>query len=247
MQVQILEYDVLESTNTTAVQYARSGASNGTVIVAKKQSAGHGRMDRVWSSPEGGLWFTLILRPKVNPENIAQLTLIAGVAITSTLRRLYATDEIRIKWPNDLLVNNKKICGILSEMQLDETGNVDYAIVGVGLNVNLVNKDFTQELQGIATSLKIITGIEHSCKYVLYEILGEFAKFYDLWLANGMKAILPYWEQLNCTLGKKVIVKDNDQEFFAGTAVAVDKFGALSVCSDEGIVKAYDFGEISIR
>lgn len=108
MKIQLREFDVLKSTNETAVAMAQEGAPEGTVIVAARQKGGHGRMQRVWSSPLGGLWFTVILRPQINPQFAAQITLLAGVAVAKAVRRLYDTESVQIKWPNDLLLDGKK-------------------------------------------------------------------------------------------------------------------------------------------
>lgn len=108
MKIQLREFDVLKSTNETAVAMAQEGAPEGTVIVAARQKGGHGRMQRVWSSPLGGLWFTVILRPQIDPQFAAQITLLAGVAVAKAVRRLYDTESVQIKWPNDLLLDGKK-------------------------------------------------------------------------------------------------------------------------------------------
>ena len=150
MKIQLREFDVLKSTNETAVAMAQEGAPEGTVIVAARQESGHGRMQRVWNSPLGGLWFTVILRPQIDPQFAAQITLLAGVAVAKAVRRLYNTESVKIKWPNDLLLDGKKICGILSELQLDENGVIDYAIVGIGVNVALSAADFPAEVAATA-------------------------------------------------------------------------------------------------
>lgn len=247
MKLQMKYYDVLASTNVTAAEAAVNGAEEGSVIVAKKQCGGSGRMGRVWSSPAGGLWFSIILRPCVNPEIVAQLTLLAGVAVVKAVRRLYSTSEVKIKWPNDLLLNGKKICGILSEMKLNENGMVDYVILGIGLNVNLAQEDFPEALQDIATSLLLDTGKRFECDAVLDNILQELSTLYEVWLEMGPEDLFRQWKDYDCTLGKKVLVKDNDKVIFEGTAIDMGTQGALFVRNDKGIQRSFDFGEISIR
>lgn len=247
MKIQLRQFDVLESTNVTAVAAAKAGAAEGTVIVAARQEGGHGRMKRVWNSPLGGLWFTIILRPQIDPQFVAQVTLLAGVAVAKALRRIYATDAVKIKWPNDLLLDGKKVCGILSELQLDENGAIDYAVVGIGVNVALKESDFPAELRNLAASLNMSLHKDYTCREVLDAILEEFASLYEDWLARGAEAVLPAWRELNCTLGKKVLVKDNDKVIFSGETIAVDETGALLVRGENGIVQSFDFGEISIR
>lgn len=247
MKLQLSKFDVLESTNTTAVTAAKEGAPEGTVIVAERQTGGHGRLQREWSSPKGGLWFTIVLRPKIDPQFVAQVTLLAGVAVTKALRILYKTDAIAIKWPNDLLLNKKKVCGMLSEMELDDKENIKYAIIGIGVNVATETKSFPLELQQTATSLNESMQASLSCEEVLDAILREFTELYDEWQQNGSAAMLQQWRSLNCTLGSMVKVKDDDQVIFAGTALAIDDQGAIVVSNNQGETQSFNFGEISIR
>ncbi|MDO5787250.1 MAG: biotin--[acetyl-CoA-carboxylase] ligase [Phascolarctobacterium sp.] len=247
MKIQLKQFDVLQSTNVTAVAFAKEGAPEGTVIVAERQEGGRGRMHRVWSSPKGGLWFTIILRPQIDPQFVAQVTLLAGVAVVRALRKLYATEEIMIKWPNDLLLNGKKVCGILSEMQLNENGSIDYAIVGIGVNVDLNPQAFPEDLRNTAASLNASFGKNYTCTAVLDNILQEFASLYRDWLKEGAQVILEPWKKLNCTLNRRVFVKDNDEVIFSGEVVAINEAGAIIVRNEEGESQSFDFGEISIR
>ena len=247
MKIQLKQFDVLQSTNVTAVAFAKEGAPEGTVIVAERQEGGRGRMHRVWSSPKGGLWFTIILRPQIDPQFVAQVTLLAGVAVVRALRKLYATEEIMIKWPNDLLLNGKKVCGILSEMQLNENGSIDYAIVGIGVNVDLNPQAFPEDLRNTAASLNASFGKNYTCTAVLDNILQEFASLYRDWLKEGAQVILELWKKLNCTLNRRVFVKDNDEVIFSGEVVAINEAGAIIVRNEEGESQSFDFGEISIR
>ncbi len=247
MNIQLRHFDVLKSTNVSAVAFAREGATEGTVIVAERQENGRGRMSRVWSSPVGGLWFSIILRPQIDPQFAAQVTLLMGVAVCRALRRLYATDDIMIKWPNDLLLHRKKICGILSELQLSEDGAIDYAVVGVGVNVALRPEDFPAELREPAASLNASFGKNYTCREALDNILREFDSLYQDWLKRGADVILTLWKSMNCTLGKEVFVKDNDQVIFSGTVRAIDEERAIVVRNERGECQSFDFGEISIR
>lgn len=247
MNIQLRQFDVLKSTNVTAVDFAQEGAAEGTVIVAGRQENGRGRMSRVWTSPQGGLWFSIILRPQIDPQYAAQVTLLMGVAVCKALRRLYATDDIMIKWPNDLLLRKKKVCGILSELQLGEDGEIDYAVIGVGVNVALKEEDFPAELKEAAASLNVSLNKNYTCDVVLDNILQEFNVLYKEWLAQGAAAILSPWKKLNCTLNRKVLVKDNDEVIFSGTVTAINEEGAIVVRSEGGESQSFDFGEISIR
>lgn len=247
VKVRLQRYEVLTSTNETAVLAAGKGAAEGTVIVADRQEGGHGRMQRKWSSPKGGLWFSIILRPLTEPEYVAQVTLLAGVAVTRAVRALYGTTKPSIKWPNDILWNGAKICGILSEMRLKEDGSTDYAIVGIGVNVDQSPETLPEELRETAAILNQVGEMKHTCDEVLEAVLEEFFTLYDSWQQKGFDSILSEWKRLNCTLGNLVDVRDDDQVIFQGIAENIDADGALRVVSREGVAKRYDFGEISIR
>ncbi len=245
MKLCVRHYDALESTNLSAAAAAAAGAPEGTVLVARRQYGGRGRMRREWLSPEGGLWFSIILRPQVNPERAPQLTLLAAVAVAQAVRRLYRTGQALIKWPNDILLDGKKICGILSELQLDENGAVAYAVIGIGINV-AVQEEFPPQLRGLAVSLNKATGLAYACEEVLQAVLEELAALYAPWLKNGAD-LLPLWKSLSCTLGRQVVVKDDDKVLFRGIAEDLDGQGALIVRDADGVRRSFDFGEISIR
>lgn len=247
MKIELRHYDVLGSTNETAAEAAASGGREGLVIVASRQTGGHGRMDRVWSSPAGGLWFTILLRPRVEPRHVAELTLLAGVAAARALRILYESDDIRIKWPNDILLGAKKVAGILSEMRLTERGDIDYAIIGAGVNVSLPDDALTGELREKAASLNDSFGTNLSTDEVLRAILAEFIPLYESWQDRGAEVILPEWRALSCTLGNMVAVLDDDRVIYEGLAVSIDGSGRLAVRASDGSERRFDFGEISIR
>ncbi len=246
MRLWLQYHELLESTNLTAASAAAAGAPAGTVIVAERQSGGRGRLHRAWVSPRGGLWFSIILRPQIDPALAPQLTLLAGVAVAQAVRRLYHTDRVCIKWPNDLLLDGKKICGILAELQLDAAGGIDYAVLGIGLNVAQRPEDFPPGLRATAASLNAALGGQWSCMDVLRAVLAEFSALYEAWLQDSGQ-LLPQWKRLNCTLGRQVVVRDDDQEIFRGTAVDLDSQGALLVRGSDGMQRSFDFGEISIR
>lgn len=248
MNIQLRYYDVLESTNITAVEAALVGAEEGTVIVAKRQNKASGRLSRPWNSPDGGLWFSIILRPKIDPAYVAQLTLLSGVAVAKAVQKIYGSKCVaKIKWPNDLLIDGKKFCGILSEMSLDETENVDYAILGIGVNVNLQENDFSEDLKKIATSLILQSNEYHSCDEILKIILEELSLEYERWLDNGPEELFSEWKLNSCTIGKHVQIKDDDKVIFEGIAIDMNSQGALIVRDKSGVQRSFDFGEISIR
>ena len=242
---QIQYYEELASTNLKALELAKQGAAGGTVVVAVRQTAGRGRMRRKWESPEGkGLWFSMILRPTIAAEYCAQITLLAAVAAAQALQRL--TDKnFSIKWPNDIMLDGKKICGILAEMALAADGSIEYAVVGIGININMSSEDFGALLT--ATSLYLATGIEYEHEQVLKAFLDEFDLLYSHWHCCGFALIRQDWLDYSCTLGHKVTVRDNDTEIYSGVAEDMDDYGSLLVRNAAGKIESFDFGEISIR
>lgn len=247
MEILLHEHEVLASTNEYALDLAKAGCPEGTLVLAHRQTGGHGRMRRVWSSPVGGLWFSLVLRPKIRPQVIAQVTLLAGVAVTQALREIYLTDDIYIKWPNDILIHNKKVCGILAEMSLDEFQKVEYVIMGIGINVNIDKNEIPKNIKHQVQSLKDEYGIRIDEKEVLVKVIEILSRLYMQWQEVGIEPVLKKWCDLNCTLGKHVKVKDNDQVIYEGQALSIDEAGALVIRRDDGTIQKFNFGEISIR
>ncbi|WP_455655417.1 biotin--[acetyl-CoA-carboxylase] ligase [Phascolarctobacterium sp.] len=240
-------FETLDSTNITAKEFAEKGAPEGTVIQAGQQLAGRGRLGRVWKSQAGkGLWFSLILYPKTAAEFCPQVTLLTAVAVAEALQKA-AGVQGRIKWPNDILLDDRKICGILSEMALTTEGAIEYAIVGIGININMSSEDFGAVLADTAASLYLATGMEYECKQVLKAVLEEFDQLYGQWHREGFAPIRKKWREYNCTLGRMVTVKDNDEEIYSGTAEDVDDYGSLLVRNAAGKIESFDFGEVSIR
>lgn len=243
--MQILQYKNLTSTNSFALELAEKQAPEWTVIVAEQQQQGQGRMARVWESEHGGLWFSVILRPQLASEFAPQATLLAAVAVTKALRELYATPTVVIKWPNDLLIAKKKICGILSELRLTAQGEIDYLVVGIGVNV--LQENFSDNIQTVASSLLLETGKRYTCAKVLDRILQYFQEYYQEWLENGFENLRSNWLQYNCTLGKFITVKDEERIIFQGIAEDMDDYGSLLVTNAKGEQNTFNFGEISIR
>ena len=149
---EIHHFEKLSSTNTTAKQQARKGAKEGTAIIAETQTRGKGRLNRPWVSPKGGIWLSIILKPEIAVEDITKITLITSVAVAKTLREMFDL-KAEIKWPNDVLIDSRKVCGILSEAVL-KGKTVDFIIVGIGVNANFTRKALPRELQTTATTLK---------------------------------------------------------------------------------------------
>lgn len=199
---EIHAYPSVETTQYIAHKLAHSGTEHGTVVVADEQTAGKGRLGRSWHSPEGsGIWTSIILRPKLPPQRAPQFTLIAAVSVVQAIRKQTGL-EAEIKWPNDILINGKKVVGILTELQA-EADQIKSVIIGMGINVNVDREDFPSELT-MATSLKIEHGQEINRSALLAAILNELENLYEEYMTNGFRMIKLLWESYAISLGRKI-------------------------------------------
>jgi len=222
----ILYFRTLASTNDVAKQLATKNMKEGTVIVAENQSSGRGRVGREWVSPEGGLWFSILLRPLVQPTNAAKLTLLGSVTVARTISKLYGL-KTEIKWPNDILINKRKLCGILTEGEI-RGKTLHFAVLGFGVNANFNLEALPKHLRDSATTLKEQRGREISREILLCRLLENAEAYYDL-LCNGkFEAILNDWRKLSGFLGSYVEIV-NDRERIEGWAIDLDNDGALIV------------------
>jgi len=182
------------STNDYAKELASYGAPEGTVVIAETQTAGRGRLGREWVSPKGGLYFSIVLRPKLSASEAVKLVFVAGLAVAEVLAEMYGI-SVETKWPNDVLVNGKKICGILSEMNTTAE-KVNYAIVGIGLNANVdVEKKFQGQLKAVVTSLKNELGRRVPLEELFRIILERLENKYDLYINEGFSSVLQKWKK----------------------------------------------------
>jgi biotin-[acetyl-CoA-carboxylase] ligase BirA-like protein len=233
------------STNDWAKELAKLGAEEGTVAVAEVQTAGRGRLGREWISPKGGLWFSVVLRPAQLPSETARLVFVAGLAVVEVLRKTYDL-KAEIKWPNDVLVNGRKVCGILCEMNT-AAKNVRFVVVGVGVNVNFdVEKVFPGSLKSTTTSLKDELGQTVHVEELFKALLESLEKAYDLCNEDGFAAVLDKWRQYAGFLGKKVKIAD-EKETISGLAQDVDDEGALVLRLGDGMIKRILVGDVSMR
>ncbi|MEM3579759.1 MAG: biotin--[acetyl-CoA-carboxylase] ligase [Candidatus Bathyarchaeia archaeon] len=233
------------STNDWAKELAELGAPEGTVAVAETQTSGRGRPGRKWLSPKGGLWFSIILKPKLKPPETIKLVFLAGLAVAETLRELFGL-KVETKWPNDVLVNGRKVCGILSEMKTIGE-KVDYTIIGVGVNANIdVEKEFPRELSETATSIQKALGRKISLEELFKALLEKMDNLYQIFLKEGFTPILKEWKSFAYFLGCRVEVC-GDGERFEGIASDVDRDGALVLKLENGSVKRVFVGDLSIK
>jgi len=223
-----------DSTNSIAAQQAHDGAPQGTTVVANSQSAGRGRLNRQWHSPpESSLYFSIILRPAVPPALVAQLPMIAAVALLRALDLRTPGLGAAVKWPNDILVSGRKLCGILCESEA-ETDIVHYVIIGIGINVN--TSGFPDELSEIATSLRMLTGNDLSRPTLLADVLNAFEPAYDAWLeAQDLQPFLPFLVDRSLITGRTVKVQ-NVRGSIRGRVTGISAEGGLLLDTAEGTV-----------
>ena len=234
-------FETLDSTNDLAKALAAQGAPEGTVVVAETQTRGRGRLGREWDSPPAaGLYVSLVLRPMLPPMELPQITLTTAVAVVRAVRRVAGLAP-RIKWPNDLLLNGKKLGGILTEMET-ESDRIRHVVVGLGLNVN--NPGFALDLAATATSLALAAGRTFFRVHLLQAWLEEFEELYNRFLHQGFAGILEEWKGFTETLGKMVTVRQGPREI-SGLALDVAPDGALLLRVANGEIVRVTSGEIT--
>ncbi|MDD5641636.1 MAG: biotin--[acetyl-CoA-carboxylase] ligase [Syntrophales bacterium] len=236
----IHHFDSLPSTNDLAKELGSQDAPEGSLVVAESQTKGRGRLGREWDSPPGtGLYVSLLLRPPLPPTEMPQITLTTAVAVVRALKRAAGVAP-GIKWPNDLLLDGKKLGGILTEMET-ESGQIRHLVVGLGLNVN--NREFPPPLNRTATSLVLATGSSFCRRDILRAWLEEFEALYDFFLNQDFGVILDEWREYNVTLGQTVTVRQGPREI-SGLALEVATDGALLLRQRTGEVVRVTSGEI---
>lgn len=236
-------YEELESTNNTAKQFVDQDAEDGTVIIAAKQTAGRTRKHEKWASPEGGIYMTMLLRPDVSLEEASKLTIVTGVAIAKTLHDEFDVD-VGIKWPNDVLIGKKKICGILTEAVTDYD-KVKAVLVGIGIDVNIDKKDIPDELKNKATSVKEEVNVEYRRADILRAFFKIFEELYDEFKKGNFKHIVSEWRRLSSTSGNRIKAYKDGHAVIAD-AVGIDNDGALIIELDDGELDKITSGEIII-
>lgn len=233
----------VESTNALALKMAEEGTEEGTLVVAEEQTRGRGRMGRQWHSPPGvGIWSSLILRPRLLSHQAPCLTLMAGLAVARAIRSSTGLPAA-LRWPNDVLIGGRKACGILTEMGTRQ-GQVEYCVVGLGLNVNQSQTHFPPSLRLEATSIRTELGREVSRIEILQRILTEFERLYLRQQKEGFSPILEESKRLSTVLGKWVSVRQG-LHVYHGKAVDIDHEGALMLESEQGRHRIFA-GDVSL-
>jgi BirA family biotin operon repressor/biotin-[acetyl-CoA-carboxylase] ligase len=241
---QIFCYHQVNSTNLKSKALAAQGVPDGTLVLAEHQTQGQGRLNRTWVSPPGeNLLFSLIFFPSVPPTKAFQLTLLASLSVCKSLISV-SKIEAGIKWPNDVYVNNRKACGILTEFSAS-TDRINWAVVGVGVNVNY-DPSSEPELETIATSVKKERGKRQRRIDLLRAILEEMDRLYTRFLTGDMRPVRDAWLAHSIILGKPVVITaDNYRE--EGIAETIDEDGALILRTDKGKRKRIIYGDLSLR
>lgn len=240
---EIFYYDVIDSTNIKAKQLAEEGHPAGTLVVAEKQETGRGRRGRSWDAPAGsGIYMTLVLKPEINPNNASMLTLVAALAVAGGITKCTGT-QAGIKWPNDIVMEGKKVCGILTEMSA-QFDYVNHIVVGIGINVH--NEHFPKEIEEMATSIYLQTGEHINRATLIEEILEQFEHYYAIYLkTEDLSGLVKEYNAGLVNMNKNVRVLD-PKEPFEGKAMGINERGELIVDTWESR-KLVSSGEVSVR
>lgn len=236
-------YDSIDSTNTKAKELAETGHPSGTLVVADQQTAGKGRRGRSWESPSGtGIFMTLILKPEINPNNASMLTLVAALAVAKAISEVTG-EPAQIKWPNDIVMHGKKICGILTEMSA-QFDYINHIVIGIGINVH--NEEFPEEIAQMAGSLLTECGRRFHRADIIEKILEHFERYYGIFLeTEDLEGLQKEYNLMlvNMHAGVKVL---DPKEPFEGKAMGITKRGELIVDTWESR-KLVSSGEVSVR
>lgn len=244
-------FDVLDSTNNYAKKAASGGCPDGTVIIADSQATGRGRLGRTWNSPAGkGIWMSVVLKPSISLEEVQIITIAASVAVTQAIRQTTGISA-GIKWPNDILLDGRKVCGILTEMN-SEMQRVNYIVLGIGINLNQSQQDFPHDLRDKAVSLRMYAlkkGLKAGLLRrgdLIKSTLLELDRVYTGIKKGNIGSIVEEWKKNSVTLGEEVRVITRNYEY-EGVAVDITGDGRLIVDCHDGKTREVFSGEVSIR
>ena len=236
-------YETIDSTNAQAKRLAEASYGDGTLIVADHQEAGRGRRGRSWETPAGtNIAMSLLLKPEINPNNASMITLVAALAVSKAITQITG-EPAPIKWPNDIVMNGKKVCGILTEMSA-QFDYVNHIVVGIGINVNI--ESFPEEIAETATSLRIETGKQISRAELIEAVWEQFATVYEVYLqTQDLRNLVKEYDARLINMHRNVKVLD-PKEPFEGRAMGITPRGELMVDTWESR-KLVSSGEVSVR
>ena len=233
------------STNTVAKFLSENDVSNGTVIISEKQSGAKGRLGKSWESPLGGIWLSLVVKPNVDHSKIPMITLATGVAVVKTLERI-GIENAEIKWPNDVMINDKKVCGILTEA-ITKFNSIESVIIGVGIDANFDVNVLSKELQEGTTTLDIELGHRVNENEIIRFFLEEFEKIGTLFEDGKFEGILKEWRKYSYSIGKIVEVREPFSKSYDGYVLGISREGALVVEKIDGTLEKVISGECIIK
>jgi BirA family transcriptional regulator, biotin operon repressor / biotin---[acetyl-CoA-carboxylase] ligase len=235
----------VDSTNDVAFKLALGGVPEGTVVIADCQTRGKGRLKRQWQSPPGcNLYTSIVVRPKIDPIFAPQITLMTGVAVADLLSG-YCPGDVTLKWPNDVQIRGKKVCGILTEMRASATEGVVFVVVGVGINVNIERVDFDESFRDIVTSIKDEVGVKISRLDLTVKLFDNFKNLYTRLLNEGFGSIKDMWLNYSDMVGRHIQVVFND-DVKAGEVQGIDDFGALIISDENDVIRRVIAGDATI-
>lgn len=248
MKFNVVRIESTASTNAdlAALAHDNPDLGEGYVLVAATQTAGKGRQGRSWTSLKGtGLYFSLLLKPGIAPLRASTLPIVVGYGVAMAVRKLIPESNAKLKWPNDIQIDGRKLCGILCEMH-SRGESVDHIIAGVGINVNLDVDDLPPETASIATSLSAVLGRRLDMDDVLARILESIGKAYEAWLIDGFEAIRGGVMSIDALYGQHITV-DRGAGPISGTASGIAPDGALLLVRDDGGVESIYSGDAHLR
>ena len=241
---EVFYYDEADSTNIRAKSAGETGGSHGALFVADEQTAGKGRRGRAWESPSGSsIYMTILLRPKISPVKAPMLTLVMALSVADGIRQVTGLDTL-IKWPNDIVLKQKKVCGILTEMST-EIDYINYVVIGVGINVN--QESFPDIIRDTATSLKAETGRSFRRSEIIAAVMERFEKYYETFLkTEDLSGIQETYNNILANRDKDVRVLEPGNEYDAH-AIGINEKGELIIKTPDGTKKNIFAGEVSVR
>lgn len=241
---EVFLFEEIDSTNTKGMDLAREGAPEGTIILAETQRKGKGRLGRTWISPPAvNIYLSIIMRPDIPPSQAPFMTLMASVAAASAIRKAMGIPAF-IKWPNDIILGEKKVGGILTEMR-SGIDRIDFIVLGIGININLDTSILPPDVRLIATSIKEYLGKDVPRIEVLVAILKELDIWYNIFLKKGPRPILDEWRFLTATIGKRVKIAFLSG-VIEGVAEGIDEEGRLLVRIGTGAIEKVSSGDVTI-
>ena len=238
---EILCFRKVFSTNSIAKFLANHDAEEGTILISEIQTNARGRLGKKWEAPDGGVWMSMILRPQVPPARIGLITLATGVAIAKSIRSLGV--DARIKWPNDVLIHGKKISGVLTEVNAT-FNEIDWIVVGIGIDSNLKLEDFSEDIRIGTTTLteELPTKVDENELIAVF--LNEFEKVYKLYKDGEIETILKDWRDLADTIGKYVNITQTGGKITQGYVVGINHEGSLIIERQDGTLEKIISGEL---